>query len=186
MKIFTLWWCLMNPLTPIYVLDETPPYKAEVKLLSVYEKEQEIKTLQAEIERLHRVITAQEAQIQAKAASAYKEPTTKEKPQNNANTSELYTITFYTNYEESTGKTESHPDFGVTASGKRTQDGVTAACPKEIPFGTVLSIEGFGERVCWDRGGGVKGNHIDIYVPTIEQAVQLGRQTRQVTILQQE
>src|SRR5690606_41922664 len=46
--------------------------------------------------------------------------------------------------------------YGITASGKPVEAGVTVACPPDLPFGTVLRIEGVGERVCHDRGGAIK------------------------------
>lgn len=60
-----------------------------------------------------------------------------------------YWITGYDICEECCGKTD-----GITASGAVAQVGRTIAAPREIPFGTTLYIEGIGERVVEDRGGG--------------------------------
>lgn len=52
-----------------------------------------------------------------------------------------------------------------TASGKTALEGITvAADPKVLPLGTKVYIEGVGERIVQDTGGGVKGSHIDIFV----------------------
>ncbi|MFN0225916.1 MULTISPECIES: 3D domain-containing protein [Paenibacillus] len=72
---------------------------------------------------------------------------------------------------------------GTTASGNPVRAGVTVACPKELPFGTRLLIEGVGERVCTDRGGAIHGHRLDLYVTSARQVRQFGRQTLDVTIL---
>lgn len=51
---------------------------------------------------------------------------------------------------------------GVTASGTTATVGRTCAAGKDLPFGTVLYIEGIGYRTVEDRGGGVNGGHIDV------------------------
>jgi 3D (Asp-Asp-Asp) domain-containing protein len=67
-------------------------------------------------------------------------------------------------------------DLGITASGLKVQEKRTIACPPEFPFGAKLEIEGQGTFVCEDRGGAIKGNHIDIYVKTKKEAFAFGRQ----------
>ena len=51
---------------------------------------------------------------------------------------------------------------GITASGTVATVGVTVAADDSLPFGTVLWIDGIGERVVEDRGGGIDGQHIDV------------------------
>ena len=53
---------------------------------------------------------------------------------------ETYEVSAYTAYEESTGRTPKDPLFGITASGERVKENYSAACPKELPFGTELYI----------------------------------------------
>jgi 3D (Asp-Asp-Asp) domain-containing protein len=67
-------------------------------------------------------------------------------------------------------------DLGVTASGIKVQEKRTIACPPEFPFGAKINIEGQGTFTCEDRGGAIKGNHIDIYVKTKAEAFAFGRQ----------
>lgn len=54
---------------------------------------------------------------------------------------------------------------GITATGAKATEGVTVAADwSVIPAGSRIEIEGVGERVVQDKGGGVKGNRIDIFV----------------------
>jgi 3D (Asp-Asp-Asp) domain-containing protein len=96
---------------------------------------------------------------------------------------ETYEVTAYTAYEESTGKTPGHPAFGITASGRRVQAGVTAACPREFEFGTWLEIEGVGKRRCDDRGGLIRGKKLDIYIPNKADALEFGRRQLKVRVV---
>lgn len=64
----------------------------------------------------------------------------------------------------------------ITASGAPAIAGITIAADTSIyPFGTQLVINGCVYTV-QDRGGAVKGNHIDIFFSTHEAALQFGRQ----------
>lgn len=66
-------------------------------------------------------------------------------------------------------------NLGITASGIKVQEKRTIACPPEFPFGAKINIEGYGTYVCEDRGGAIKGNHVDIYVQTKKEAFAFGR-----------
>ena len=56
---------------------------------------------------------------------------------------------------------------GLTASGKPTEVGWTVAADTSVlPMGSIIYVEGIGFREVMDRGGGVKGKHIDILLPT--------------------
>jgi 3D (Asp-Asp-Asp) domain-containing protein len=67
-------------------------------------------------------------------------------------------------------------DKGITASGIKVAEKRTIACPPSFPFGAKIAIEGMGIYICEDRGGAIKGNHIDIYVETKKEAFAFGRQ----------
>ena len=59
----------------------------------------------------------------------------------------------------------------ATASRDFAVAGVTVAVdPAVIPLGTKIYVEGFGVRVAQDTGGGVRGNHIDIFFNTHAEA----------------
>ena len=69
------------------------------------------------------------------------------------------------------------PEFrdGLTASGVPAIGAIVAA-PPEMPFGTRLSIPGYGEAVVQDRGGSIKGRRLDLLFPTHQAALNWGRQ----------
>jgi 3D (Asp-Asp-Asp) domain-containing protein len=84
----------------------------------------------------------------------------------------------YTAASDECGKND-----GVTASGVKVEANRTIACPSRFPFGVKIDIEGMGTFVCEDRGGAIKGNHIDIYVPTKKEAFAFGRQNRSARVV---
>lgn len=74
-----------------------------------------------------------------------------------------------------TGKRPLQPGFGITASGTHAQAGRTIAVdPRVIPIGSKVFIEGIGTRIAEDTGGGVKGKHLDILLPSEDAAVHFG------------
>lgn len=73
---------------------------------------------------------------------------------------------------------------GITASGVKVQENRTIACPPEFPFGVKIKIGEMGTFVCEDRGGAIKGNHIDIYVKTKDQAFAFGRQNLMAQVVE--
>ena len=91
---------------------------------------------------------------------------------------EEYVITAYCHCTKCCGKSDK-----ITASGVEATEGVTIATDKSIPFGTKIYIDGVGERIVQDRGGAIKGNRIDLYFENHQEALNFGRQTKQVTIL---
>ena len=92
--------------------------------------------------------------------------------------------TAYTAGYESTGKTPDHPAYGITASGRKVEEGMVAADTSVLPFGTKIWIEGLGVYEVQDTGGDIIGNRIDIYMSDLDRAVQFGRQKRKVVVLE--
>ena len=71
-----------------------------------------------------------------------------------------------------------------TATGTPVRWGVVAVDPRVIPLGSRLLIDGLdGVFIAEDTGGGVRGNHIDIYFPDRASAIRWGVQHRTVTVL---
>ncbi|UKS30185.1 3D domain-containing protein [Paenibacillus sp. HWE-109] len=95
-----------------------------------------------------------------------------------------YEVTAYTNSFQSTGKRPGDRGYGITASGKKTEEGVTAACGPDLAFGTRVEIPELGRTyTCQDRGGAIKDGHIDVYMTSEKRAKQFGRQTLSVKII---
>lgn len=69
-----------------------------------------------------------------------------------------YRVTFYCGCSSCCGQWAGGP----TASGAYPTANYTCACGDDIPFGTILQIEGLGTYICEDRGVG--NECIDIYV----------------------
>lgn len=61
--------------------------------------------------------------------------------------------------------------------------GIVAVDPKVIPMGTRLYVEGYGEAIAADQGNAIKGNRIDLFFDTHQQALKYGMKTVKVTIL---
>lgn len=89
---------------------------------------------------------------------------------------QTFVATFYTNHQQSTGKSYGDVGYGITASGTHTTEGRTIACPRQYPFGTKIELEGLGVRVCEDTGSAIVGNKIDVYVTSEAKAMELGVQ----------
>ena len=86
-----------------------------------------------------------------------------------------YTLTAYCPCEKCCGKTD-----GITASGAKAKSNHTIAADISLlPFGTIVEINGI-EYTVEDIGGAVKGNHIDIFFDTHEEALQFGKQKAEV------
>lgn len=79
-----------------------------------------------------------------------------------------------------------HTDAGcdmVTATGTNVHWGTVAVDPRYIPYGTrmfIVSDDGeyvYGIAVAEDCGGDIKGDRMDLYMPTYEQCIEFGRRT---------
>lgn len=62
--------------------------------------------------------------------------------------------------------------------------GIVAVDPNVIPMGTRLYIEGYGEGIAADQGGAIKGNRIDLFFDSKQEAFDWGMRSVQVTIIQ--
>ncbi len=69
-----------------------------------------------------------------------------------------------------------------TASGTIPVAGRTVSVDTDvIPFGSIVVINGH-EYVAEDRGGAIKGNKVDVYFDSHDEALEFGRQTAEVFI----
>ena len=79
------------------------------------------------------------------------------------------------------GKMKGSPKkVGLTALGKVAAKGTIAADPSVFPFGTKMTIPGYGPGIVQDIGGSVKGTHIDIWFSSHKEAMAWG--TRKVKV----
>ena len=87
------------------------------------------------------------------------------------------TVTWYT--EATCGKTPDNPAYGITASGLPVVEHLTVAVDRTvIPLYSDVFVQyadGTIEQL-WATDTGVNGNHIDIYTPDYDYAIQMGRQ----------
>lgn len=96
-----------------------------------------------------------------------------------------FKITAFTAGYESTGKTPEHPAYGITASGEKVKENHTIASDWDVlPPGTVVYIQDVGIRTVEDKGGKVKGNHIDLYIEELNEALEWGVQYKEVWIVE--
>jgi 3D (Asp-Asp-Asp) domain-containing protein len=76
----------------------------------------------------------------------------------------------------------------VTASGVNVRTGIAAADPDLLPVGTVIQVDKLGDRyngiyTVMDTGPRVQGRHIDLYMWSCYEALELGRRFAQITVL---
>jgi 3D (Asp-Asp-Asp) domain-containing protein len=71
---------------------------------------------------------------------------------------------------------------GHTSTGLPVGPGVVAVDPAVIPLGTRLTIPGYGEGVAADTGSAVTGYTIDLWFPTLADALAWGRRTVTITL----
>ncbi|WP_110114824.1 3D domain-containing protein [Bacillus sp. CGMCC 1.16541] len=76
---------------------------------------------------------------------------------------------------------------GITATGinlkANPNQKVISVDPKVIPLGSKVYVEGYGEAIAGDTGSAVKGNKIDVFIPSKQRAIQWGVKTVKVKIL---
>lgn len=90
-------------------------------------------------------------------------------------TTETKIVEWY--YFIATGYSSNDPIQGTsdkTATGKEIYEGVIAVDPKIIPLGTVVEIKDLGKFIAEDTGGKIKGNRVDIYFNSKEEAKKFG------------
>ena len=95
------------------------------------------------------------------------------------------TITAYCICKECCGKDESHPAYGITASGRPAEPYLSVAVDSIlIPLGSTVYLDyGDGELLQFradDTGSGVAGAHVDICYPDHQSALEHGVQVARV------
>ncbi|MFD1032209.1 LysM peptidoglycan-binding and 3D domain-containing protein [Metaplanococcus flavidus] len=77
---------------------------------------------------------------------------------------------------------------GVTRTGidlrSNPNQKVIAVDPTVIPLGSKVWVEGYGTAIAGDTGGAIKGNKIDVFIPSRDAALQWGRKNVTIKILE--
>lgn len=60
---------------------------------------------------------------------------------------------------------------------------VIAVDPSIIPLGTKVWVEGYGEAIAGDVGSAIKGNKIDVFIPSYESAMEWGVKKVKIKVL---
>ena len=85
-----------------------------------------------------------------------------------------------------------HTDAGcdfITSTGTRVRWGTVAVDPRVIPYGTrmfIITNDGtyvYGLAVAEDCGGAIKGDRIDLYMPTHNECILFGRRNATIYVL---
>ncbi|MEK3980130.1 3D domain-containing protein [Psychrobacillus sp. FSL K6-2836] len=82
----------------------------------------------------------------------------------------IVTATAYTAYCEGCSGTTA---YGIDLRANPDQK-VIAVDPRIIPLGTKVWVEGYGEAIAGDTGGAIKGNKIDVFIPSYDNAIAWG------------
>ena len=161
------------------VLQEGQDGLKEVTYKVKYQNDVEIeKTVISEVvkqEPVNKIV-----QVQKKQTSRSSAPRTTGLPTGSTASTggKTYKITAYCPCSKCCGKST-----GRTASGTKATAGRTVAAPSNFAFGTKLNIGGHVYTV-EDRGGAIKGNKIDIFVSSHQEALQWGVRYLTVSVVQ--
>lgn len=75
---------------------------------------------------------------------------------------------------------------GITATGinlkKNPNAKVISVDPKVIPLGSKVYVEGYGNAIAGDIGGAMRGNKIDLHMPTKKKALNWGVRTVKIKV----
>jgi 3D (Asp-Asp-Asp) domain-containing protein len=72
---------------------------------------------------------------------------------------------------------------GITSSGAKAKKGTIAADISRYPYGTKMYVPGYGWGEVQDMGSAIKGDHIDIFFPDIDDAKAWGRKYLNINII---
>ena len=103
---------------------------------------------------------------------------------------------------EASSKAEPRPEAGAqlrftatfyckgttTASGVNVRNGIAAGDPELLPIGSVIRIHELGEKydgiyTVMDTGPKVQGRHVDVYLWSCNEALQMGRRPMKLSVL---
>ncbi|MGX9159473.1 LysM peptidoglycan-binding domain-containing protein [Priestia megaterium] len=155
--------------------------QAQAPAEQTQEEQQQAQAEQAQKEQQQaQAEQAQKEQQQAQAEQAQKEQQQPaESSQQASGKSMTVEATAYTaNCAGCSGTTATGVDLKANPNQK-----VIAVDPSVIPLGSKVYVEGYGEAVAADTGGAIKGNRIDVFVPSEGDAQQFGRKSVKITVM---
>lgn len=85
--------------------------------------------------------------------------------------------------KEMTVKSHAYCINGMTSRGVTTRRGVIAVDPRVIPYGSKIYVPNYGWGTALDTGGSIKGNTIDLWMPTRSQCMQWGTRTIKIKVI---
>lgn len=138
--------------------------------------------LNNKVEELNKQIEQLKISKQEQKITSRSEPITREVSANVSNSNSKWiwaNISGYCSCVKCCGKNN-----GITASGSKASANHTIAAPSNYSFGTKIEIEGMGIFTVEDRGGAIKGNKIDVYFNSHNEALAFGRKQLQIRVIE--
>lgn len=123
-------------------------------------------------------VAVEETSNQAEESTEVEQNNTSEKEAAEGETMTVTATAYTAKCEGCSGVTATGIDLNANPNKK-----VVAVDPDVIPLGTEVYVEGYGNAIAGDTGGAIKGNKIDIHVPTKNEANSWGVRTVDITIL---
>lgn len=87
-------------------------------------------------------------------------------------------------YGEATAYTWGGGASGTTSLGLWPKRGIVAVDPRMIPYYTKMYIPGYGMAIAGDTGGAIVGHRIDLFMESLYECYQWGRQDVEIYILE--
>ena len=91
-------------------------------------------------------------------------------------------VTGYTSGPESTGKRPGDPGYGIGHYKTPVGPGTIAAPGDQYDQGDNIYVPGYGLGTVNDTGGAIKGDRLDLWFPTVDQAKAWGRRRVDVEV----
>ena len=107
-----------------------------------------------------------------------KKTTVKSSEKNTGKTMSVSATAYTANCNGCSGVTATGVDLNANPNAK-----VIAVDPNVIPLGSKVYVEGYGYATAADTGGAIKGNKIDVFIPSHEAALDWGRKQVNIQIL---
>lgn len=159
----------------------------------ILETKENISKKETKIEEKKEKTIVKEKIDEETAQTEHKEPATEETPPTEYKEVIEVKATAYCLCKKCCGKSETHPEYGVTASGLKIVPGtnmkVIAVDPNLVPLGAKVYVEGlngaadYGYAIAADTGSAIKNKKIDLYMDTHAASLKWGVKNVKVYII---